>query len=162
MSFESQGVTQAVLVRGAALDPDQVSERLALFDETTGQPYPFVGEPWIDIPNSAMSNGWKNVQGAPSPQYRKRPNGQVELRGRVASGVKGTIFKLPEGYRPTFGSGLYFMAASDRGTPATVMVKTNGDVSVEFLPVVVQQQPAPPPPPPVPWFSLAAITYSID
>jgi hypothetical protein len=153
MNFQGQDIKQAVLVRGATLDLGQASERLALFDEVTGQPYPFVGEPWIYVADTAMSNGWKKVQGAPSPQYRRRPNGQIELRGRVSKGVKGKIFTLPEGYRPTFGSGFYFPAASDQGVPATFMVKTNGDVNAEFLPVIT---PAPL------WFSFAAFTFSID
>lgn len=144
-------VQQAVLVQFPTQDVNQISQRLALFDEVTGQAYPFVGEPWIAIQPAKMLNGWKQAQGAPVPQYRKRPNGQVEMRGRIQPGTVGKFFTLPEGYGHQYGAGIYFPAATNVGTQATVEVKGNGDISVTYLP-----SPAPP------WIALSSVTFSVD
>lgn len=128
-----------------------MTQRLALFDEVTGAAYPFRGGEWITISSSEMLNGWKQAQGAPPPQYRRRPNGQVEVRGRIQSGVVGKFFTLPEDYGHKYGGSIYFPAATNVGTQATVEVKTNGDIIVSYLP-----SPAPP------WIALSSINYSVD
>lgn len=50
----------------------------------------------------SMMNGWVNYNGAmPQAGFCLRPDGLVQLRGLIASGVIGqSMFRLPEGLRP--------------------------------------------------------------
>ncbi len=57
---------------------------------------------WISL---TLTNSWGNYGlGFPNAQYRKLPDGRVELRGLIARGTNpgiGTVFaNLPSGYRP--------------------------------------------------------------
>jgi len=124
---QRQDVRQAMLIVHPEFDDSQVAEQLALFDGASGQPYPFSGEAWRDIPDSDMQNGWTHLDGNPQPQFRKRPNGHVELRGVVSGGEIGVIFNLPEGYRHNYGAGIHFPVVGQRGV-AHVYVHPNGDV----------------------------------
>ena len=65
----------------------------------------------------AFQNGW-TAYGAPygPPQFRKRPDGVVELRGLATAGAYATpVFTLPAGYRPV-GRELIFSGYTSTGT----------------------------------------------
>lgn len=141
-------VTQAILEVFPRRDDNQGYQRLALFDGLTGEPYPFTGETWIDIPDEMMQNGWHHLDGNPQPQYRKRPNAHVELRGVVAGGDLGTVFNLPERYRHKYSAGIHFPVVGQTGL-AHFYVHPNGDVvAANFFQGSGD------------WFGLASIIYS--
>jgi hypothetical protein len=145
-------VTQAVLVRAPERDTNQASQRLALFDEVTGTPYPFAGGAWITLTNADMVNGWHTFvwQDVPyPPQYRKLPNGTTELRGLIAAGNPGAMFTLPEDYLHTYPGSLNFLVPTDTGF-GHVAVMPDGEVQTvgSSLEGAV-------------WFGLTPIRYSI-
>lgn len=143
-------VTQAVLVVDPKRDHDQADQRLALFDEVTGEPYPFSGEPWKTVTDDQMQNSWHSFvwQGYTYPtQYRKRPNGHVELRGLIGVGTTGVAFTLPEGYRHTYPGSLNFLVATNDAY-GTLAVMPNGDI------LVMNTRDAH-------WFSLASVMFSV-
>ena len=145
---QRQDVRQAMLIVHPVFDDSQVAEQLALFDGESGQPYPFSGEEWRDIPDSDMQNGWRHLDNAPQPQYRKRPNGHVELRGVVSGGEVGVIFNLPEGYRHNYPGHIHFPVAGQNGI-ASFSVAPNGDVvAVNTFSAAGD------------WFGLASIIFS--
>jgi hypothetical protein len=144
----TQDVRQAILVVNPQYDNSQITEQLALFDGISGEPYPFAGETWIDIADSDMQTGWTHLDGSPQPQYRKRPNGQVELRGAVAGGELGTIFTLPEDYRHNYDYELGFPSVGLMGG-AYVCIYPNGNVEMRAAYGGVGA-----------WYSLASIIFS--
>ena len=65
----------------------------------------------------AFENSWGSHSASYPVQYRKRPDGIVELRGLLKSGtINARAFVLPVGYQPAPpGAALYFDAASEDG-----------------------------------------------
>src|SRR3954462_10216872 len=123
----SLDVKQAILEVNAVRDTDQATERLALFDGVTGAPYPFSGEAWRDIIDEEMENDWHHLVDNPPPQFRKRPNGHVELRGVVAGGSLGVIFTMPETYRHNYIGALHFPVCGQWGF-GRFCIMPDGDV----------------------------------
>lgn len=85
--------------------------RLARVSKINGTSIPFATSSWIA---PALINSWANVGGANATAgYLKDPFGFVHLKGRVGTGVSGTVaFVLPAGFRPgaTIAAGIGFSA----------------------------------------------------
>lgn len=74
-----------------------------------------------------LAGTWANVGGTAAPAGYRRDGQIVTLRGALAGGA-GTVFTLPDGYRPT--TDLSFAVASGvAGTATTVSVTTAGVVA---------------------------------
>ena len=86
-------------------------------------------ENWI-TPN--LLNGWQHY-GAPfgPVQYRKRPDGLVEIRGLCTAGSYGTaIFNLPAGYRPV-GRTIIFPGENQTTSVGDMRVSEDGNVAIQ-------------------------------
>lgn len=89
-----------------------------------------VSEPWHTVGNAgepAFQNAWVNFGGGHAVAgFYKDPTGVVHLKGFVKNGVAGgTIFMLPEGYRPMTEERF---VANNNDTVCEFIVQTNGAV----------------------------------
>ena len=83
----------------------------------------------------AFANGW-SAYAAPygGPQFRKRPDGVVELRGLATAGTYAqAIFTLPAGYRPV-GRDIIYTGYTSSGGAADLRISTGGQVQVQAGP----------------------------
>lgn len=87
-------------------------------DDTAWHEIGAAGEP-------AFQNGWVNWGGGDATAAFKRLGGVVYIKGTIKSGVAGTFFTLPVGYRPAKSH--YFSAASNGGY-AEASISSAGDV----------------------------------
>lgn len=126
------------VIRPRRSRPDGTQDaRLELFN-WDGEPFEPGGdapevEDWIVIADSDMQHGWTHLSGTSPPQYRKRPDGTVEMRGYLDPGVNPnnvTIFNLPVGYRHSTDE-LFFSVPGSFGSICSFIVAANGDVRVE-------------------------------
>lgn len=78
-----------------------------------------------------MLNSWVHYgAGYPTPQFAKRPDGIVVLKGLIRSGTVGAIcFILPEGYRPDHR--LLLVNVTNDVTAGRVDIESNGQVSIQ-------------------------------
>lgn len=136
-------------------DHSQPTDLIALFDEDGNAINFQVEEPtqeaWVSITNGQMSNGWLRLDDANPPQYRKRIDGTVELRGMVAPGSQAKVFTLPVGYRHSAGGDQYFPMAAQGGAAIVFSVKANGDVDAAYGTFGG-----------LAWVNLSSIKFSID
>ena len=114
--------------------------RIATCDDVTGDIERF-GESWNNL---TLQNSWANYGGTwATAQYRKMPDGRVEVKGFIRYGVitTGTIIAtLPTGYRPTeirmkpvfHVNGACAVDVGTDGTIKTRNVTNNGWLSIEF------------------------------
>ena len=109
-------------------------------------------DPWhaVGAPGEpAFQNGWVNYGGTEATAgFRKFPDGKVRLKGLIKSGVAGTAFVLPVGYRP---AATVYMPIST-GVPGT----TYGNVSVDSAGNVSVSQAA------ANWTSLSSIEFDTE
>lgn len=115
---------------------DNVSEPLRVLSTKklliTGESALFL-EATVTVPSdwtavAVFANSWVNYDTSTNPgaQYRKTPDGMVELFGAVKSGtVPATAFTLPAGCRPALP--INFSCVSN-GAFGLVVVETDGDV----------------------------------
>jgi hypothetical protein len=136
--YSSQATRFAALVDPeTAVDPSQLTERLALFSED-GEPLPLVNlnkvEDWHIL--VAFENGWTSLSPGHELKYRKRPSGVVELKGYLKPGSPGLVFTLPEGYFPLGAGGApgtfdqLFPVVADNQHYAQVGFRPDGEVWV--------------------------------
>lgn len=96
----------------------------ALFLEATVT----VPSDWTLIADASMTFGWVNFNTATNPQvqYRKTPDGMVELFGVIKSGTVGlSAFTLPTGYRPSL---LINPSCTSNAAFGVVTIKADGTV----------------------------------
>lgn len=111
-------------------------------------------EAWHNLIDADMdpSFGWTTIGSIP-PQYRKRPDGTVEMRGIVVPGNQGTIFTLPVGYRHNAAGNLYFPVGGQANNYAIFKITPAGALAVES-PNTAGLQVAN-------WWGLAPIQFSV-
>lgn len=85
---------------------------------------------WVTVASPA--SGWSafSGQGFAGPVMYRRVNKMIFLAGTISGGSAGTLFTLPEGFKPA-APRLFSPLSS--GTPATVRVGADGQVSVTAL-----------------------------
>ena len=99
-------------------------------------------DPWHEIPDSALSNGWVYYGPTPStpasnstPAYYKNPFGQVYLKGVVRNGTAiGSLFKLPAGYAPKNQTILSTTSVGSSGNVyqlCTIYIDSMGNINLE-------------------------------
>lgn len=101
----------------------------------------FAEQSWHDVGTGgepALTGTWVTGTAGPPPttpaaQFRRFPDGTVEIRGRVrdpGAGGTTTIFTLPVGYRPTANVEFAWKCNNDPGTVAWGVVQTTGAVGL--------------------------------
>lgn len=94
-------------------------------------------QPWVIFtPSGSVSEwkaatlqrGWKPYQGERNVQYTKQVDGTVLIRGSCqgGDGSAGTLFYLPDGYKPSMT--VYFVGIAGSGTPFYGGINTHGTV----------------------------------
>lgn len=94
-------------------------------------------QPWVIFtPSGSVSEwkaatlqrGWKPYQGERNVQYTKQVDGTVLIRGSCqgGDGSAGTLFYLPDGYKPS--TTVYFVGIAGSGTPFYGGINTHGTV----------------------------------
>lgn len=77
---------------------------------------------------ATLQRGWKPYQGERNVQYTKQVDGTVLIRGSCqgGDGSAGTLFYLPDGYKPSMT--VYFVGIAGSGTPFYGGINTHGTV----------------------------------
>lgn len=94
-------------------------------------------QPWViftpsgsvsEWKTAALQRGWKPYQGERNVQYTKQVDGTVLIRGSCqgGDGSAGTLFYLPDGYKPNMT--VYFVGIAGSGTPFYGGINTHGTV----------------------------------
>lgn len=94
-------------------------------------------QPWVIFtPSGSVSEwkaatlqrGWKPYQGERNVQFTKQVDGTVLIRGSCqgGDGSAGTLFYLPDGYKPSMT--VYFVGIAGSGTPFYGGINTHGTV----------------------------------
>lgn len=94
-------------------------------------------QPWViftpsgsvsEWKTATLQRGWKPYQGERNVQYTKQVDGTVLIRGSCqgGDGSAGTIFYLPDGYKPSMT--VYFVGIAGSGTPFYGGINTHGTV----------------------------------
>lgn len=94
-------------------------------------------QPWViftpsgsvsEWKTATLQRGWKPYQGERNVQYTKQVNGTVLIRGSCqgGDGSAGTLFYLPDGYKPSMT--VYFVGIAGSGTPFYGGINTHGTV----------------------------------
>nr|DAQ06851.1 MAG TPA: protein of unknown function DUF859 [Caudoviricetes sp.] len=94
-------------------------------------------QPWViftpsgsvsEWKTATLQRGWKPYQGERNVQYTKQVDGTVLIRGSCqgGDGSAGTLFYLPDGYKPSMT--VYFVGIAGSGTPFYGGINTHGTV----------------------------------
>lgn len=94
-------------------------------------------QPWViftpsgsvsEWKTATLQRGWKPYQGERNVQYTKQVDGTVLIRGSCqgGDGSAGTLFYLPDGYKPIMT--VYFVGIAGSGTPFYGGINTHGTV----------------------------------
>ena len=94
-------------------------------------------QPWViftpsgsvsEWKTATLQRGWKAYQGERNVQYTKQVDGTVLIRGSCqgGDGSAGTLFYLPDGYKPSMT--VYFVGIAGSGTPFYGGINTHGTV----------------------------------
>lgn len=94
-------------------------------------------QPWViftpsgsvsEWKTATLQRGWKPYQGERNVQYTKQVDGTVLIRGSCqgGDGSAGTIFYLPDGYKPSMT--VYFVGIAGSGTTFYGGINTHGTV----------------------------------
>ncbi len=94
-------------------------------------------QPWViftpsgsvsEWKTATLQRGWKPYQGERNVQYTKQVDGTVLIRGSCqgGDGSAGTLFYLPDGYKPS--TTVYFVGIAGSGTPFYGGINTHGTV----------------------------------
>lgn len=94
-------------------------------------------QPWViftpsgsvsEWKTATLQRGWKPYQGERNVQYTKQVDGTVLIRGSCqgGDGSAGTLFYLPDGYKPSMT--VYFVGIAGSGTPFYGVINTHGTV----------------------------------
>lgn len=94
-------------------------------------------QPWViftpsgsvsEWKTATLQRGWKPYQGERNVQYTKQVDGTVLIRGscKGGDGSAGTLFYLPDGYKPSMT--VYFVGIAGSGTPFYGGINTHGTV----------------------------------
>ena len=77
---------------------------------------------------ATLQRGWKPYQDERNVQYTKQVDGTVLIRGSCqgGDGSAGTLFYLPDGYKPSMT--VYFVGIAGSGTPFYGGINTHGTV----------------------------------
>ena len=77
---------------------------------------------------ATLQRGWKAYQGERNVQFTKQVDGTVLIRGSCqgGDGSAGTLFYLPDGYKPSMT--VYFVGIAGSGTPFYGGINTHGTV----------------------------------
>lgn len=82
---------------------------------------------WIAVDGGVgFQNAWLNHATYQAVEYRKHPDGMVQIRGVVRDGTS-TVFTLPAGYRPP-GTDLWTVPANEQSWTGTMKITPAGDV----------------------------------
>ena len=114
-------------------------------------------EDWITIPQANLGNGWLYLSDTIPPQYRKRGDGMVEMRGYLDPGSDGTTFwTFPVGYRHDYQNGaLHFPCGGADGKIYDMNVDDSGHVKGNLYPGDNNMNG-------VTFIELSGIRYSVD
>ena len=94
-------------------------------------------QPWViftpsgsvsEWKTATLQRGWKPYQGERNVQFTKQVDGTVLIRGSCqgGDGSAGTLFYLPDGYKPSMT--VYFVGIAGSGTPFYGGINTHGTV----------------------------------
>lgn len=94
-------------------------------------------QPWViftpsgsvsEWKTATLQRGWKPYRGERNVQYTKQVDGTVLIRGSCqgGDGSAGTLFYLPDGYKPSMT--VYFVGIAGSGTPFYGGINTHGTV----------------------------------
>ena len=94
-------------------------------------------QPWViftpsgsvsEWKTATLQRGWKAYQGERNVQFTKQVDGTVLIRGSCqgGDGSAGTLFYLPDGYKPSMT--VYFVGIAGSGTPFYGGINTHGTV----------------------------------
>ena len=94
-------------------------------------------QPWViftpsgsvsEWKTATLQRGWKSYQGERNVQFTKQVDGTVLIRGSCqgGDGSAGTLFYLPDGYKPSMT--VYFVGIAGSGTPFYGGINTHGTV----------------------------------
>nr|DAK95503.1 MAG TPA: protein of unknown function DUF859 [Caudoviricetes sp.] len=94
-------------------------------------------QPWViftpsgsvsEWKTATLQRGWKAYQGERNVQFTKQVDGTVLIRGSCqgGDGSAGTLFYLPDGYKPNMT--VYFVGIAGSGTPFYGGINTHGTV----------------------------------
>ena len=94
-------------------------------------------QPWViftpsgsvsEWKTATLQRGWKPYQGERNVQFTKQVDGTVLIRGSCqgGDGSAGTLFYLPDGYKPSMT--IYFVGIAGSGTPFYGGINTHGTV----------------------------------
>lgn len=94
-------------------------------------------QPWViftpsgsvsEWKTATLQRGWKPYHGERNVQYTKQVDGTVLIRGSCqgGDGSAGTLFYLPDGYKPSMT--VYFVGIAGSGTPFYGGINTHGTV----------------------------------
>jgi len=75
-----------------------------------------------------LINGWVNYDLDRAVSYRKDMNGMVSITGLIKSGINGTCFTLPGGFRPKMH--MHFTSYSQTGH-ARMVILSSGEVQLQ-------------------------------
>ena len=90
-------------------------------------------EPWLTVADVDLNNGWVKYGPGYDVKFRRRPDGDIELQGRIKSGVAGRLFFLPLTYNPldTGPDDMWiFPVAASGGKVLQVSVQTDRQVII--------------------------------
>lgn len=115
-------------------------------DPTTGtnQANPAQSETWHDL-RPLGSGFFGTVAGMLPPQYRKCPDGDIQIYGKVqspaaAGNYNGLVWgTLAPGYRPNHSTQFPITAVADGAATPVMTVNTNGNLTFNFMPASLAQ-----------------------
>jgi hypothetical protein len=126
------GTTTLIPAEGTIIDPGTPITAAALnnlekqYDEATTL------ASWTNV---TFENNYSNYVGTYAPvSYRKKPDGEVRLRGAARSvgiGEGFTIFTLPVGIRPPYD--MVFPSIDNKNNSIVIYVRANGTVTAANL-----------------------------